>query len=96
MTPTDVAAVTTTVVVGSGGAGAALLFIRRFARKMDQFFSDWNGEPARPGVPEKRGVMVRLDVIESEISYNHGSSIKDAVHRIDANVNTLMSNVLVE
>lgn len=95
MTASDVAAITTTIVLGGGGLGAMLMFVRKFTRKIDQFFADWNGEPSRPGVPEKRGVLVRLDAIEAEINYNHGHSIKDAVHRIDDNVRALTESFQV-
>lgn len=92
MTAEDISALVTCVAVGGGGLGAIVHFLRRFVKKLDTFFSDWNGTPGRPGVPEKRGVMVRLVAIESEISYTHGSSIKDAVHRIDDNVSALTAS----
>lgn len=34
--------------------------MRRERRQMRQFLTDWFGEPARPGVEERPGVMVRL------------------------------------
>jgi hypothetical protein len=38
--------------------------VRRFLRKVGQFFDDWGGEPARDGVPARLGVMARLQAIE--------------------------------
>jgi len=52
-------------------------------RQQDEFLRDWNGETKRPGHPESPGVMERLQKIESELKHNGGSSIKDAVKRIE-------------
>ena len=52
-------------------------------RQQDQFLRDWAGEVARPGHPKSSGVMERLQKIESELRHNGGSSIKDAVKRIE-------------
>ena len=41
---------------------------RKSLRPLENFFRDWNGEEARPGVPERPGVMVRLDRIESHVA----------------------------
>ena len=87
-----IAAIVSTAVVGSGAIATAGHFARKFTRKVDTFLADWNGEPARPGVPEKRGVMVRLEAIEAELSYNSGATLKDAVHRIDRNLAALLRN----
>lgn len=68
-------------------------FLFALARRVSNFLDDWNGEPARDGVPERPGVMKRLDTLEkqteameAELKPNHGSSIKDAVKRIDERV----------
>lgn len=62
-------------------------------RRTDTFLEDFNGAPARPGFPARPGVMERLQTIEydvgemkKELNYNSGSTLKDAVHRIDLNV----------
>jgi C4-dicarboxylate-specific signal transduction histidine kinase len=52
-------------------------------RQQDQFLRDWAGESYRPGHPATPGVMERLQKIESELRHNGGSSIKDAVKRIE-------------
>lgn len=93
---------------GIGGVIAILSgawwFVKKlhtFSKRFDDFIEDWHGEPARPGVPEKPGIMERLSnqdealgeicnrltVVEKEVSYNSGSTIKDTVHRIDGSVN---------
>jgi hypothetical protein len=53
-------------------------------RQQDQFLRDWSGEEERPGHPATPGVMERLQKIEKELQHNGGSSIKDAVRRIEA------------
>lgn len=60
--------------------------IARFRKMMDSienFMRDWAGEEARPGHEEVPGVMERLQKIESELKHNGGTSIKDAVRRIE-------------
>lgn len=52
-------------------------------RKLNHFVDDVVGEPDRPGVPGRPGLMVRVAHIEHEVKTNHGSSLKDAVKRIE-------------
>lgn len=87
------AAAGTVVALVWGG----LKLYHNLLKRGSQFLDDWNGEPERPGVPARQGVMARLhnqDVILAdhsetlkhimhEVNYNSGSTIKDAVHRID-------------
>ncbi|CAM5609277.1 hypothetical protein GCM10010329_17460 [Streptomyces spiroverticillatus] len=70
---------------------------RRLARRVDEFVDDWQGTEARPGVPGRPGVMARLvDIeqqiagtaeqlaaVEHELHPNSGSSLRDAVDRVD-------------
>ena len=65
-------------------------------QRTDMFLEDFNGRPARPGFPAQPGVLERLQTIEydmsnvkKELNYNSGSTLKDAVHRIDLNVKDL-------
>lgn len=69
-------------------AGAWRLFrsIRRVAVRIDEFMDDWAGQPARPGVHRRPGVMERLERIEHELKPNSGESLRDAVNRIEAQV----------
>ncbi|GAA3718370.1 hypothetical protein [Streptomyces tremellae] len=68
-------------VLGVAGAGARWVG-KRWAR-IDEFIDDWQGTPPRPGVPARPGVMARLDAIEHELRPNSGSSLRDAVNRVD-------------
>lgn len=76
-------------------AGGALLWrwargLRRVAQRVEDFVDDWQGARGRPGVPARAGVMERLDVIERgleevrrEVRPNGGSSMRDAINRVD-------------
>lgn len=55
----------------------------------EQFMVDWAGEPARPGRDRVPGVMERLNDIDGELKNNGGSSVKDAVDRIEIHVNEI-------
>jgi HAMP domain-containing protein len=52
-------------------------------RKQRIFESDWNGEPARPGVPGRAGIMERVAAIEGELKPNGGGSLRDSVNRLE-------------
>jgi hypothetical protein len=54
-----------------------------FLRRVGHFLDDWFGEPARPGFPGQSGVMERLARVEHEVHTNSGSSMRDAVNRIE-------------
>jgi hypothetical protein len=49
----------------------------------DVFMRDWSGEPAAPGRSAVPGVMERLNRIDGELKRNGGSSMKDAINRIE-------------
>lgn len=50
---------------------------------------DWSGEEARPGRSRVPGVMERLNSIDGELKNNGGSSVKDAVDRIENKISTI-------
>lgn len=49
----------------------------------DTFMRDWAGEPAKPGRSAVPGVMERLNRIDGELKRNGGSSMKDAITRVE-------------
>jgi len=75
------------VVVGFGTVLAALW---RKLRPLENFFKDWNGEAARPGVDARPGVMVRLDSIEDHIE---GAPTRAEVDAIAGNLADLGKQV---
>lgn len=50
---------------------------------IDTFMRDWAGEPAAPGRSAVPGVMERLNRIDGELKRNGGSSMKDAINRVE-------------
>lgn len=49
----------------------------------EHFMRDWAGEPAAPGRSAVPGVMERLNRIDGELKRNGGSSMKDALNRVE-------------
>lgn len=81
------------VVVG-GGLGVLIgggKWMFGTLRKINDFLEDWRGEDSRPGYPGRPGVLERLVKLEEhaattthEVQPNSGSSMKDAINRIDS------------
>ena len=44
------------------------VWLRKLMRRLDNLLEDWNGSPARPGVPRRAGVMERLEKIEADVA----------------------------
>lgn len=86
----DVVVGASAVIVASG-ATAAFAVIVRMARSQRQLLEDWCGEPSRPGVPERPGVMVRLERIEQaqidarDVQSEHGRQIEQIWHEVHPN-----------
>ena len=58
-------------------------------KAIESLLEDWRGEPARPGVPGRLGVMERLESIEKKVNSadfnsrpNHGTSAYDEHTRL--------------
>lgn len=58
--------------------------VRRLLRGVREFLEDWNGEPPRPGVPARLGVLQRLERLDAQVHPNSGSSLRDAVDQTRA------------
>ena len=82
-------------------ASCALFIIRRLwhvTARVLRFLDDWNGEPAREGLPARPGVMARLRVVEestakvlAETRPNDGMSLRDVVHKTAGDVAEIRS-----
>lgn len=57
--------------------------IRSMMEWLEKFRRDWEGEPGGPGRDAVPGVMERLNRLDGELSNNGGSSVKDAIDRIE-------------
>lgn len=79
------AAAAVTAIAAAFGAVAKwiVLPIVKLLREFRQFLEDWNGEPERPGVPARPGLLSRVRFIEAELRPNGGGSLRDAVNRIE-------------
>lgn len=79
----------TCLVTLIGGLGA----MYKYGRRIMQMVEDFNGEHERPGVTARPGVMRRLQTLDDqvaavhkEVNYNSGTTVKDAVARIENDV----------
>jgi hypothetical protein len=52
----------------------------------ENFMQDWVGTPEREGRGKVPGVMERLNRIDGQLTKNGGSSVKDAVDRIEVRI----------
>ena len=62
--------------------------IRSMMEWLEKFRRDWEGEPGGPGRDAIPGVMERLNRLDGELSHNGGSSMKDAIDRIEKSLGT--------
>ena len=62
--------------------------IRSMMDWLEKFRRDWEGEPGGPGRDAVPGVMERLNRLDGELSNNGGSSMKDAIDRIEKALGT--------
>ena len=58
--------------------------VKKFSSGWDDFMRDWKGEEPEPGRDKAPGVMERLNDIDGEFKKNSGSTLKDAVARIES------------
>ena len=66
--------------------------VKIFFTWLDKFRRDWEGEEAEPGRDRVPGVMERLNRLDGELSNNGGSSLKDAVQRIEFKLDKMQGN----
>lgn len=92
----DVLMISTTIIAVGGAIGVVWGLLRPIARKtkalmdaLDRFTTDWFGEEARVGHKAVPGVLERLERLESELRHNGGSSMKDALKRVEDKINQI-------
>lgn len=56
---------------------------------LSRFTVDWFGEEESPGRDKVPGVMERLNNIDGELKHNGGSTMKDAIKRIENKLKTI-------
>ena len=86
------------IVFGAIGATAVLApgllwIIARLKRitmfsdpRLGHFLDDWFGEDARPGFVARPGIPERLAEVEKQLHADGGTSLRDAINRIEARV----------
>lgn len=66
---------------------AIVVFVRQalgIVRKTVRFFDEWLGTEEEPGFAQRlKGIEKDLNEVHKEVTYNSGTSLKDAVRRIE-------------
>lgn len=65
--------------------------VRKMVRRLGQFFDDWFGEEARPGVPRRPGMLERVSTLET--GQAEIRSLRDDVTGIKAQVSQMSSQI---
>lgn len=88
------------IVLVGGAVGVLWKVLSPVAKKtkallnsLDHFTRDWFGEEATPGRDKVPGVMERLNNIDGELKHNGGSTMKDAVRRIENSLTKITQQV---
>ena len=83
-------------ITAIGVIGIGLYKATKLTKRFIHFLDDYFGEEARPGFDGRPGMQERLRFMEEEIACisfemrpNHGTSIKDAVGRIEERLDKL-------
>jgi hypothetical protein len=85
------------VVITVGGAIGILFKLvspvvkktRALLNALELFTKDWFGDEGDSVHPRRPGVLERLIAVEKELQHNGGSSMKDAMRRIENKVNKI-------
>lgn len=78
-------------IIAIGGAATVVWKItkplvvqtKKLLHSLDKFTEDWFGTESAPGRDAVPGVMQRLNNIDGELKHNGGSTMKDAMKRIE-------------
>ena len=89
------AATITAIGIIAVGLHKTTKLVKRFIHFLDDYFGEEErlGFAARPGIQERLGYMEsEISCISYEMRPNSGSSIKDAINRIEKRLDTLEQN----
>jgi len=96
MTITQYVIMTATVITSVTAIMIGLYKASKLTKRFIHFLDDYFGEEARPGFDGRPGMQERLKIMEIEIGTisfemkpNHGTSIKDAINRIEKRLDAL-------
>ena len=96
MSPNEFLIMLAATVTAIGVIGVGLHKATKLVKRFIHFLDDYFGEEERPGFEGRPGMQERLRSLESEISCisyemrpNSGSSIKDAIARIEKRLEQL-------
>lgn len=62
---------------------------KRLMEALDLFTKDWFGDEGDAHHPRTPGMLERMSKVEAELKHNGGSSIKDAVKRIEGKLSEI-------
>jgi hypothetical protein len=90
MGPNEILMMLAATITAIGVIGVGLYKATKLTKRFIHFLDDYFGEEERPGFSGRPGMQERLRIIEMEIEHisyemkpNSGSSIKDAINRIE-------------
>jgi hypothetical protein len=96
MSPNEFLIMLAATVTAIGVIGVGLHKATKIVKRFIHFLDDYFGEEERPGFEGRPGMQERLKFMEEEIACisfemrpNHGTSIKDAVARIEDRLDKL-------
>ena len=96
MSPNEFLIMLAATITAIGVIGVGLHKTTKLVKRFIHFLDDYFGEEERPGFEGRPGMQERLKFMEEEIACisfemrpNHGTSIKDAVGRIEQRLDKL-------
>ncbi len=99
MSPNEFLMMLAGTITAIGIIGVGIYKVSKLVKRFIHFLDDYFGEEERPGFPGRPGMQERLRFMEEEIACisfemrpNHGTSIKDAVGRIEERLEKLERN----
>ena len=99
MGPNEILMMLAATITAIGVIGVGLYKAIKLTKRFIHFLDDYFGEEERPGFDGRPGMQERMKIIEMEIMSisfemkpNHGTSMKDAINRIEKRLTQLEEN----